>query len=140
MSFKRKTIERKPRQLYRLERVPAPVVFEFVQAPKDEPIRSPEYRRYVAGFPCFACGKSGCQAAHSNSPIHGKGGALKADDRNIFPLCATQPFRVGCHDQHDVNIEMTKEERRAIEAEYVARMHAIAVADGWNIETLTRAT
>jgi hypothetical protein len=107
--------------------------------PKTNMVRSEPYRRYVASLPCFACGREGIsQAAHSNSSEHGKAKGLKADDRNLFPLCATQPMRVGCHDQHDLLIDMTLEERREREVTYVDRMHEKAANDGWNIDTLRR--
>jgi hypothetical protein len=107
--------------------------------PKDEPLRSEAYRRFVAGFPCFACAIKGhSQAAHSNSPIHGKGKGLKADDRYLFPLCCAMPGRMGCHERHDLGVDMTREERRAAEERYVERMHLIAAAHGWCLETLRR--
>lgn len=112
----------------------APVI-----TPKLEPVRSEEYRRYVASFPCFACGlEKHSQAAHSDSGADGKGLALKACDRFIFPLCANLPLRVGCHAQFDLLIDMTLEDRQAAEAIYIPRMHALAVADGWDIDTLRR--
>lgn len=110
-----------------------------VAVPKDEPLRSAAYRKWVASFACFACGIAGhSQAAHSNSPIHGKGKGLKADDRYLFPLCTVRPGRVGCHAQHDLLIDMSREERREREERYVQRMHLIAAAHGWCLETLRR--
>lgn len=90
--------------------------------------RSEAYRRYVAGFPCFSCGLEGfSQAAHPN---FGKGLGMKTDDRLCFPLCSSRPSRMGCHAQHDMSVEMTRDERRQREAEYVERMQAMARADG----------
>jgi hypothetical protein len=107
--------------------------------PKTNAVRSEPYRRYVASLPCFACGRAGIsQAAHSNSGSHGKGLGLKADDRNVFPLCATQPMRVGCHDQFDLLIDMTLDDRRELETRYSERMQAQAENDGWNLATLKR--
>lgn len=112
----------------------APVV-----SPKHEAVRSEPYRRYVATHACFACARAGIsQAAHSDSGADGKGIGRKADDRFIFPLCATQPLRVGCHDQFDLLIDMDLEDRREAERIYIPRMHALAVADGWDIATLRR--
>lgn len=118
----------------------AAIAGEAVRAvAKDEPVRSEPYRRYVAGLACFACGLAGrSQAAHSNSPDHGKGLGLKAGDRYVFPLCCSQPGRVGCHTQHDLLIGMSRDDRRAAEVQYVDRMHTQARADGWDLETLRR--
>jgi hypothetical protein len=110
-----------------------------VVVPKDEPLRSEPYRKWVASLACFSCGLKGhSQAAHSNSPIHGKGKGLKADDRYLFPLCCAMPGRMGCHERHDLGVDMTREERRAAEERYVERMHLIAAAHGWDLETLRR--
>ena len=69
---------------------------------KVKPWRSEKYRRFVASLPCAFCGRIGrSQAAHSNSAKHGKGMALKADDRYIMPLCATSVGIFGCHAMHD---------------------------------------
>jgi hypothetical protein len=54
----------------------------------------------------------------------------KASDLDTFPLCATRPGHMGCHQMFDLCIEMTKHERRELTAEYVARMQAKAKADG----------
>lgn len=97
--------------------------------PKEVAKRDEAYRRYVASHPCLACGIAGLsQAAHPNL---GKGLSLKTDDRLCFPLCGPSPMRVGCHTQHDLCIDMTREQRRAAEALYVPRMQAQARADGW---------
>lgn len=94
--------------------------------------RSERYRRFVASKDCFACGRGGIsQAAHQNL---GKGSRLKTDDSLTFPLCCTQPMRVGCHDQHDLLIDMTLEQRREAEVLYVDRMQAIAVEAGWDFD------
>lgn len=69
-----------------------------------ETFRSETLRRAVASLPCAHCGIEGrSQAAHSNQYMHGKGGAKKASDAAIFPLCATSPSRVGCHEMFDQN-------------------------------------
>jgi hypothetical protein len=119
--------------------VMAPAVDSAVAIPKDAPVRSEEYRRYVASFPCFACGLQGrSQAAHSDSGRHGKGMALKASDQFLFPLCCSRPLRVGCHEAFDLLLDMDLGDRREAEERYVARMHAQAIADGWDMETLRR--
>lgn len=59
-------------------------------------------RRAVASLPCAYCQAEGIsQAAHSNLYEHGKGRGLKASDAATFPLCATTPGRLGCHDKFD---------------------------------------
>lgn len=66
--------------------------------------RSEALRRAVAALPCAHCAIEGrSQAAHSNLYVHGKGGAKKASDAAIFPLCATSSERVGCHEMFDQN-------------------------------------
>jgi hypothetical protein len=97
--------------------------------PKDTPLRSEAYRRFVASFPCFGCGiEQRSQCAHEEA---GKGKSLKTDDRRTFPLCADMPLRVGCHTQHSLLVDMTRDERREIEAGYVERMLRIAREYGW---------
>lgn len=67
---------------------------------KESPVRSEQYRRLVAMYPCKACGIAGySQAAHINRA--GKGMGLKADDRDTAPLCADRPGVVGCHSRFD---------------------------------------
>lgn len=96
--------------------------------PKSTPYRSESYRRWVASFPCFACGIEGySQAAHPN---FGKSMGAKTDDRLCFPLCAVRPGHIGCHQQHDLCLDMTRDERRETEATYTQRMQAIARAHG----------
>lgn len=98
---------------------------------KSRPYRSEKYRRFTASFPCFACGVEGySQCAHEE---YGKGRGTKTDDRRSFPLCCTRLGVIGCHVQHTMLIDMTREERRDIEAAYVDRMRAIAKAAGWEI-------
>ena len=100
-----------------------------VARPKAEQVRDEAYRRFVAGLPCFACGVQGySQAAH---PDQGRGLGQKASDRDTFPLCCTRPMVPGCHAEHDQLIGMTLAERRAREADYIARMAPIAAAAGW---------
>jgi hypothetical protein len=107
-----------------------------VAAPKEAPLRSESYRRYVASQRCFACGIEGfSQCAHANS---GKGLGIKTCDSRTFPLCAPHFGLIGCHQMHDLCLDVSLEERRENEARYVERMQQQAVADGWNLKTLTR--
>jgi hypothetical protein len=99
------------------------------EVPKTIYFRSEDYRRYVASFPCFACGIEGMtQAAHSNQSKHGKGKSVKASDKYIFPLCFDH------HAQHDLCWEMTRAERNEIEDAYIEKMLAFAHRDGWRFE------
>lgn len=91
------------------------------QAPKLEALRSEQYRRYVASFPCFRCGLAGSsQCAHANK---GKGMGMKVCDRRTFPLCFP------CHSDLDNSRGMTREQRRDLEDQLVERMQAQARAD-----------
>jgi hypothetical protein len=95
--------------------------------PKTPRYQNESYRRYVASKGCFGCGIDGwSQCAHGN----GGGMGTKRSDLETFPLCATRPGHMGCHMQHDLCIDMTKDQRREIECEYVKRMQAMARADG----------
>jgi len=125
--------ERPERPILRLVRVPKPSAPVFAPQPKHEYLRDRSYRQFVAGHDCFACGIGGrSQAAHSNNSTRdGKGGSIKASDSALFPLCATEPGRVGCHEKHDLAKDgMTREERRAREVEWIDRMHELARAAG----------
>jgi len=96
---------------------------------KQAALRSDGYRRLVASMPCIVCGKAGrSQACHMN----GGGGATKHDDRLIFPACADEPGRRGCHMVHDQGGQIEKVERRRLEARYVlATVNALFVAERW---------
>lgn len=101
--------------------------------PKEKAWRSEKYRRFVAAQQCFSCGIDGrSQAAHPN---FGKGARLKTDDSLCFPLCCTLPMRVGCHDQHDQLIDMTLDQRRERELDYIYRMRSYAEEAGWRFNT-----
>jgi hypothetical protein len=105
-----------------------------VPAPKEPWFECELYRRFVVSFACFACGIQGwSQCAHSNQSRHGKGALRKACDRFTFPLCATRPGHHGCHVAHDLCLDMTKEERDAIEDRYIERMHLKAAHAGWKL-------
>ncbi len=107
-------------------RVPAASALIFRPTPKTEYVRDERYRRFVALLPCFACGLAGfSQAAHSNQAGAGKGLSIKASDEFLFPLCADQPGRRGCHTQHDLLIGMDAVERNRREEAYLVRMSAL---------------
>lgn len=92
--------------------------------PKARIVRSEKHRRWVASLPCIACGVEGfSQAAHAN---HGKGLGMKTCDTHTFPLCAPHWGLIGCHQQHDLCIDMSRDERRELEARYIAQTQAMA--------------
>lgn len=101
---------------------------EVRAAPKDAPVRSEGYRRWVAGHPCFRCGFPGAsQAAHPNL---NKGLSMKTSDLLCFPLCGPRPGIVGCHAEHDQLLGITRYERRSLENGYIRLMQALAKAAG----------
>ena len=90
--------------------------------PKDNPLRSEEYRRLVAQLPCICgCGRQLTQAAHPNT---GKGMALKTDDRRCFPLAPP------CHQAFDQGAMFPKQERREWEDRWGAITRATIIAAG----------
>lgn len=92
--------------------------------PKAHIVRSESYRRFVASHPCFSCGREGfSQCAHAN---HGKGLGLKTSDLDTFPLCGPRGRHMGCHQMHDLCLDMTRDQRRELEAGYVRRMQQLA--------------
>jgi hypothetical protein len=96
--------------------------------PKASIVRSAPYRRFVASFPCFSCGVSGfSQCAHPN---FGKGLGMKTSDLDAFPLCGPRPNHPGCHFLFDNAIDISRDERRELEAKYTSRMQAIARSAG----------
>lgn len=95
--------------------------------PKPRRYKNESYRRFVASFACFGCGIEGySQCAHAN----GGGMGTKRSDLDTFPLCATRPGHMGCHVMHDLCVDMTREQRREIEARYVEKMQDIARKHG----------
>lgn len=102
---------------------------EPVAVPKEVIHRSEPYRRFVASQECFGCAIHGwSQCAHDN---YDKGMGLKVCDTRTFPLCAPRFGLLGCHQQFDLCIDMTRDERRELGAQYVERMQLLAVAAGW---------
>ena len=78
-------------------------------------------RMAIATLPCAHCLIEGIsQCAHSNSWEHGKGRGLKASDAASFPLCATTPGRVGCHEKFDQYKLCTKAEMADMTARFIA--------------------
>lgn len=109
-----------------------------VVVPKDAPLRSESYRRYVAQQECFCCRLEGySQCAHENV---GKGMSLKVCDSRTFPACAPHHGLIGCHQAFDLGLGYDRDTRRELGAEWVADMQARAVKDGWDMETLKRKT
>jgi hypothetical protein len=91
--------------------------------PKRRRYSSESYRRFVASHACFGCGIEGySQTAHRN----GGGMGTKHSDLETFPLCCTRPGHMGCHQMHDLCLEMSRADRRELEDRYVAKMQAIA--------------
>lgn len=87
--------------------------------PKLAPARSEAYRRLVAAMPCAHCGIVGSsQAAHGDM---GKGAHIKSDDRTCYPACGPRPGATGCHALIGSTGSMTRDQRRALEADYAAQ-------------------
>ena len=85
-----------------------------VPVPKAQPLRDEDYRRLVASLDCICCGAVGhSQCAHANSPAAGKAGAMRADDRETFPLCTVTAN--DCHGGFDQRAMFSKEKRRELE-------------------------
>lgn len=134
--FKRPVYERPARALVvpvtGCRGVIRPVSGEVIATPKSEPVRSRPYRMWVASLPCISCGVVGhSQAAHSNSPEHGKSGSRKADDDAIFPLCSSRFGRPGCHADFDSGSMFTKDQRRLMTQTWIQYTRQRAVAAGW---------
>ncbi len=93
---------------------------------------SEPYRRLVAKLPCVRCNRTDrSQAAHANTPPFGKGLGIKAHDWAVFPLCADEPGRLGCHTQHDRYMGgLSKCERIDVEAGYIAQTFGQLMAAG----------
>lgn len=137
-AFKRKPpapYVRPPREIRPVAALLRPVVQavitdEVKAVPKEDPLRSEGYRRLVASLPCIHCGIHGySQAAHADM---GKGGHIKSDDRTCYPACGPRPGVIGCHALIGSTGTYTREERRALEAQYAARTReAIRNAGLW---------
>lgn len=92
--------------------------------PKANLVRSESYRRFVASHACFSCGREGfSQCAHAN---FGKALSLKTSDLETFPLCGPHGVHMGCHQMHDLCLDMSRDDRRELERQYVQRMQDLA--------------
>lgn len=101
----------------------------MIGRPKQKVVRSEPYRRLVAALPCISCGIEGfTQAAHPNT---GKGGGIKTDDRDCFPLCSAGSIN-NCHQQFDQGAMFTKEGRRRIEPIWSAATRIRLIDDSKN--------
>lgn len=102
-------------------RLGAPIAPRAPQ-PKHDFDELPAYRAWVKTHACLECtwpAPSVC--CHANE---GKGQGLKVSDRRTFALCGR------CHEILDQSKGMTREQRRAKERAYVARMQQLARAAG----------
>lgn len=63
---------------------------------------------------------------------------MKASDSLLFPACGPSGLNIGCHARVDLSVDMTRDERRTLEARLVLKTQAKAIDAGWNLETLTR--
>jgi hypothetical protein len=61
---------------------------------------------------------------------HGKGRGLKSSDAATFPLCATTPGRVGCHDKFDQYKLCSKAEMPEMTARFITWTHIQLVERG----------
>lgn len=98
-----------------------------VVVPKLFLLRSEPYRRWVASLPCIVCRIEGfSQCCHSNQAKHGKGKGRKAGDQFTWPACGARPGHMGHHTEHDLCINMTKDERDALEDDYIDQTQRMA--------------
>jgi hypothetical protein len=96
--------------------------------PKAVIVRSKPYLRWVASLACAGCGIEGfSQAAHAN---YGKGMAMKTCDTRTFPLCGPHWGRIGCHAEHDLRIDMTRDDGREREDRYTSQTRRLAIDAG----------
>ena len=100
-----------------------------VPVPKTEYLRDEDYRRWVASLDCMHCGRVGrSQAAHADdNGAAGKGLSIKASDEFIYPACADEPGRRGCHWLIGSSGLFTKALRHQLESRYVSLTRAL-----WN--------
>lgn len=71
--------------------------------------RNPKRLERIRALSCCQCGaRSRSQAAHSNFGVHGKGMAVKADDKYTIPMCHS------CHGKLD-RYEMGMNRQQSLE-------------------------
>ena len=98
--------------------------------PKEKPIRSEAYRRYVSELPCFNCHKAPpSQAAHADL---GKGMAIKSSDLSCYPLCPA------CHVLWGASGTNPREVRREFERMAAIETQATLIHQALNDEKLRR--
>jgi hypothetical protein len=147
MTLKRTPFKRKiPAAYARAERV-APVyarltvpvnkavITDIVLAqPKENVITSRAYQAVVRKLACIRCGVIGfTQFCHSDE---GKGMGIKTDDLRGWPGCGPHPeggkIVNGCHWEVGTGGTYTRDERRALEAQYAAKTRsAIRQSGQW---------
>lgn len=105
-----------------------PVFGDLVALPKESPVRHEGYRRLVAMLSCAHCGVVGfSQAAHAD---FGKGAHCKSSDLTCYPACCDRPGVVGCHSMIGSRGSMTRDQRRALEAQYAKDTREIILLSG----------
>lgn len=96
--------------------------------PKELPLRSKGYRRWVASLPCAHCRIEGLSnACHGDQ---GKGMGTKTCDSTCWPGCVTRYGRMGCHDIVGASGLFSKTQRRVLEKAYALATLARAEAEG----------
>lgn len=111
------TVERIAPRLYR---IPAPSSPVFAPQPKAVYVVDEAYRRAVAALPCFRCGIEGySNACHSDAGGKGaaKGERIKACDLTCWPGCVPRPGINGCHWEIGHGATLSRDEKRAFEAQ-----------------------
>lgn len=110
-----RTADRAPRALPSVDpsrfRLPEPVTAMAEPVVKREYVRDKGLREAYRLIPCQNCGRDDGTVccAHSNWAIHGKGGAIKADDSCGASLCS------GCHvPLLDQGARLSKSERQEL--------------------------
>lgn len=102
-----------------------------IPLPKHTYLRSVPYRRWVASLACSHCKRVGrSQAAHSDRGSDGKGMGVKADDSALWPGCADEPGRRGCHSVIGSTGAFKREHAQALAARYIAETQESAKALG----------
>lgn len=86
--------ERAPRTMLKVDparfRVPQPITLPVQAIEKHQYVRNKALREAYRLIPCQHCGRNDGTVccAHSNWAVHGKGGAIKADDSRGASLCS----------------------------------------------------